>query len=116
LPDRDARRRDAGQPTPPATVFMLRERQRDEPPSARRRPTCPDRSPNRHTTFGLGASLPRLDARRIELRIVLEQVFARLPDFRVDLGGVVEADTIGIVFGRRKVPIAFTPGKRLAEG
>lgn len=75
-----------------------------------------DRTPNRHMTFGIGAHrCLGSTLARIELRIVLEQVFARLPDFRVDLDRVVEADTIGIVFGRRAVPIAFTPGQRLAE-
>ena len=73
-----------------------------------------DRSPNRHMTFGVGAHrCLGAPLARIELRIVLERVFARLPDFKVDLDGVVEADTIGIVFGRRKVPVGFTPGPRV---
>ena len=74
-----------------------------------------ERTPNRHMTFGIGAHrCLGSTLARIELRILLERVFERLPDFSVDLGGVIEADTIGIVFGRRKVPIRFLPGRRLA--
>jgi len=107
-----------GQPIPEGdTVFMLWA-------SANRDPRAfgetadelvLDRAPNRHMTFGIGAHrCLGAPLARIELRIVLEQVFARLPDFKVDLDGVVEADSIGIVFGRRKVPVTFTPGPRLA--
>lgn len=107
-----------GQPIPAGdTVFMLwASANRDEAafgPDAD--DLVLDRTPNRHMTFGVGAHrCLGAPLARIELRIVLEQVFARLPDFRVDLDGVVEADTIGIVFGRRKVPITFTPGRRVA--
>ncbi|MCB1489354.1 MAG: cytochrome P450 [Bauldia sp.] len=72
-----------------------------------------DRTPNRHMTFGIGAHrCLGSTLARIELRIVLDQVLDRIPDFEVSLDEVVEADTIGIVFGRRKVPITFTPGSR----
>jgi cytochrome P450 len=73
-----------------------------------------DRTPNRHMTFGIGAHrCLGSSMARIELRIALERLLDRIPDFKVDLDGVVEADTIGIVFGRRKVPVTFTPGRRL---
>ncbi|MEQ8700826.1 MAG: cytochrome P450, partial [Bauldia litoralis] len=76
-----------------------------------------DRTPNRHMTFGIGAHrCLGSTLARIELRIVLEQVLERLPDFTVALDRIVEADTIGIVFGRRKVPITFTPGRRRQAG
>ena len=107
-----------GQPIPAGdTVFMLwASANRDEAafgPDAG--DLVLDRSPNRHMTFGVGAHrCLGAPLARVELRIVLEQVFARLPDFAVDLDRVVEADTIGIVFGRRQVPIRFTPGPRLA--
>jgi cytochrome P450 len=73
-----------------------------------------DRTPNRHMTFGVGAHrcLGSTMA-RIELRITMERVLDRFPDFQVQLDKVVEAETIGIVFGRRKVPVTFTPGKRI---
>jgi cytochrome P450 len=73
-----------------------------------------DRTPNRHMTFGIGAHrCLGSSIARAELRIVMERVFDRLPDFTVDLEGVVEADTIGIVFGRRKVPITFPPAAKV---
>ncbi len=76
-----------------------------------------DRTPNRHMTFGMGAHrCLGSTLARIELRIVLDAVFERLPDFQVQLDRVVEADTVGIVFGRRKVPILFTPGAKRAAG
>jgi cytochrome P450 len=73
-----------------------------------------DRTPNRHMTFGIGAHrCLGSSIARAELRIVMERVLDRLPDFEVDLDGVVEADTIGIVFGRRRVPITFPPSSRV---
>ena len=73
-----------------------------------------DRAPNRHMTFGIGAHrCLGSTLARTELRIIMERVFERLPDFRVVLDEVREADTIGVVFGRRAVPVTFTPGPRL---
>jgi cytochrome P450 len=70
-----------------------------------------DRSPNRHMSFGVGAHrCLGSTLARIELRLVLERFLARIPDFTVLLDEVEEAETIGIVFGRRKVPIRFAPG------
>ena len=46
-----------------------------------------DRSPNRHMTFGIGAHrCLGSSLARVELRIVMERVFERLPDFSVDRG------------------------------
>jgi cytochrome P450 len=74
-----------------------------------------DRTPNRHMTFGIGAHrCLGSSLARIEIRTVLDRVLDRMPDFAVDLDGVVEAESIGIVFGRRRVPISFTPGQRIA--
>ncbi len=107
-----------GQPIPAGeTVFMLwASANRDEAVFGdTAEELVLDRAPNRHMTFGIGAHrcLGSLLA-RVELRIVMERVFERLPDFSVIEDDIVEADTIGIVFGRRKVPIAFAPGPRLS--
>ncbi|MFO1541172.1 MAG: cytochrome P450, partial [Chloroflexota bacterium] len=73
-----------------------------------------ERSPNRHLTFGvgghrcLGATLARA-----EMRIVLGEVFRRLPDFVIDEAGVELPDTIGIVNGIVREPATFTPGPRI---
>ena len=98
------------------TIFMLwASANRDEAVfGANSEELVLDRSPNRHMTFGIGAHrCLGSTLARIELRIIMERVFERLPDFRVVLEEVREADTIGVVFGRRKVPITFTPGPRL---
>jgi cytochrome P450 len=100
------------------TVFMLwASANRDEAVFGE---TCDrlviDRTPNRHMTFGMGAHrCLGSTLARIELRVVLEAVFDRIPDFQVRFNDVIEADTVGIVFGRREAPIAFTPSaKRFA--
>jgi cytochrome P450 len=106
-----------GQPIPAGdTVFMLwASANRDEKmfgDSAEE--LVIDRMPNRHMTFGIGAHrCLGSSLARIELRVVLDRVLDRMPDFTVDLGKVVEAETIGIVFGRRKVPVRFTPGRKV---
>lgn len=74
------------------------------------------RSPNRHMTFGIGAHrCMGSTLARMELRIVLGRVLDRLPDFVVDVDRIEEPDTVGIVYGRRAVPVTFTPGARLEE-
>lgn len=72
-----------------------------------------DRQPNRHLTFGigghrcLGATLARL-----EMRVVLEEVLRRLPDFVIDDAGIEYPETVGIVYGIVREPATFTPGPR----
>lgn len=74
------------------------------------------RSPNRHMTFGIGAHrCMGSTLARMELRIVLGRVLDRLSGLVVDLDGVEEPDTVGIVYGRRSVPVAFAPGSRIGE-
>lgn len=75
-----------------------------------------DRWPNRHVTFGVGAHrcLGAHLARR-EIRIALEELLRRLPDFRVDHAGIERAESVGVVFGHFAVPVTFTPGERQAS-
>jgi cytochrome P450 len=69
-----------------------------------------DRLPNRHFTFGVGihrcvgASLARL-----EMRVVLEEVLRRLPDFEVDEGGLVLQPAVHTIYGFSRIPASFTP-------
>ena len=73
-----------------------------------------ERDPNRHMTFGIGghrcmgATLARL-----EMKVVLEEVLARLPDFEIADDGIEYPQTIGIVYGLVQEPATFTPGPRL---
>ncbi len=62
-----------------------------------------------HVAFGfgihhcLGAALARLES-----RVVLEEILARIPDFKVDAGGLERMHS-GNVRGYSRVPISFTP-------
>ena len=47
------------------------------------------------------------------MRIVLEEVLKRLPDFSIDEAAVEHPDTIGIVNGIVREPATFTPGPQL---
>lgn len=66
------------------------------------------RSPNEHLAFGigehycLGASLARL-----ELRIMVEQLMARMPD--IELAGPVERLNSNFIAGIKHMPIRYTP-------
>ena len=71
-----------------------------------------DRAPNRHVAFGLGphrcigSHLARLMS-QVMVRAVLE----RIPDYRVDLGGVHEYLGNPSMTGLGKLPVTFTPGR-----
>ena len=72
----------------------------------------PERHPNRHLAFGtsihrcLGSHIAR-----IELRVMLDELLRRLPDF--ELQDDAEAEwSKGQVQGVVRVPIQFPPGKR----
>lgn len=72
-----------------------------------------DRPSNPHVAFGhgihrcIGEHLARL-----EMRVALEQVLARLPDFELD--GEIEIGTnIPINRGPKAIPVTFTPGPRV---
>ncbi|OBK68937.1 hypothetical protein A5653_01915 [Mycobacterium colombiense] len=72
-----------------------------------------DRKPNRHLAFGLGAHrCLGSHIARLELRIALEELFRRIPDFTVDPEALVLSRDCGIVFGYIHVPGSFTPGHR----
>lgn len=70
------------------------------------------RSGNRHMAFGLGAHrcLGSHHA-RVMFRVMLGEILARLPDFRV-VGEAVRFPDAGDVYAVRNLPIAFTPGPR----
>jgi hypothetical protein len=60
------------------------------------------------THFCLGASLARLEG-----RVALEEVLARLPDYAIDPRGIVRVHSVN-VRGFAALPIEFTPGRRSA--
>ncbi|MET0460243.1 MAG: cytochrome P450 [Ilumatobacteraceae bacterium] len=73
------------------------------------------RSPNDHVSFGgfgrhhcLGAPLARL-----ELRVLFEELLARLPDLQLASGDELPRRRGNFVLGVDRVPVTFTPGPRL---
>jgi cytochrome P450 len=75
-----------------------------------------DRGNNRHVAFGVGAHLCLgLNVARLEARTSLRQILARLPDFKVDEGGVVRPPGLGVVYGLEHLPITFVPGKKVGR-
>lgn len=74
----------------------------------------PDRFPNRHMTFGVGAHRCfGSNLARKMFMIALEEVLFRLPDYRVVEEGLVKARSCGIVYCFTHVPATFTAGTRI---
>ena len=93
-------------------LVLLGAANRDEREFPGAADNVPDRSPNRHLTFGthihrcLGSHIARL-----EMKVLLEELLRRLPDFSLQDGATVEWSK-GQVQGITNVPIRFTPGLR----
>ncbi|MEU6320726.1 cytochrome P450 [Streptomyces sp. NPDC047009] len=72
----------------------------------------PDRKPNRHLAFGAGVHrCPGAPLARLQLRVMLEEVLSRLPDYRLD-----DPDAVSIVPGITRVipslPVVFNAPPR----
>jgi cytochrome P450 len=73
----------------------------------------PDRFPNRHTSFGVGAHrCIGSTLARAEFGVVLREVLRRMPDY-VLIDGAVRYHNIGTVNGWHRLPARFTPGSRV---
>ena len=71
-----------------------------------------DRKPNRHVTFGLGIHhCVGEHLARLEMRICLTQVLARIPDFIIDVAESERYSDRGQSSGWMNLPATFTPGK-----
>jgi len=75
-----------------------------------------ERWPNHHVAFGgygvhhcLGASLARL-----ELKVLFEEVLARMPDIRFASDEPLERRPNNFITGIEKMPVAFTPSRASA--
>ena len=76
-----------------------------------------ERWPNRHVAFGgygvhhcLGASLARL-----ELKILFEEVLARMPDIRFASDEPLKRRPNNFITGIEEMPVVFSPGKRIGS-
>src|SRR5690348_13837166 len=73
-----------------------------------------DRSPNRHSAFGLGIHrCLGSNLARVVWRIVVEQVLRRMPDYELDLNAAERYPSIGITNGWKCTPVTFTPGSKV---
>jgi cytochrome P450 len=70
-----------------------------------------DRRPNRHYAFGAGAHrCLGSHLAKVELRVLLEEVLRRIPDYQVVDGGVTRYP--GFNRGMSELQVTFTPGAR----
>jgi cytochrome P450 len=73
-----------------------------------------DRAPNRHLTFGAGPHrCLGTHFARMNIRVVLEEVLSRIPDYVVDTSAAERYRTIGVINGWIRVPATFTPAARV---
>ncbi|BCQ08622.1 cytochrome P450 [Mycobacterium heckeshornense] len=74
-----------------------------------------DRSPNRHVAFGLGPHrCIGSHLARVMFEVMLRVVLDRIPDYRVDAGGVYEYLGNPSMTGLGRLPVTFTPGSSRA--
>lgn len=72
-----------------------------------------DRSPQRHTSFGLGVHrCLGSNMARNTLNIGITEILRRVTDLRVDPCEAILSRACGTVFGYRRLPGIFTPGVR----
>jgi len=73
----------------------------------------PERFPNRHTSFGVGAHrCVGSTLARAEFGVVLREVLLRMPDYSL-ADGAVRYSNIGTANGWHRLPARFTPGRRV---
>jgi cytochrome P450 len=72
-----------------------------------------DRSPNRHVAFGLGHHrCVGSHLARVQVRVALQEVLRRLPDYRIVENAVIRWDQGSVSRGVENLPVVFTPGRR----
>lgn len=76
-----------------------------------------DRTPNRHTAFGLGIHRCIGSAlARAQMTAMIRTVLDRMPDYVIEREAVQRYESIGQINGFVSIPATFTPGPRLNRG
>ncbi len=77
----------------------------------------PDREPNDHLAFGVGAHFCLgANLARLELRVLLDRVLDRLPDLALASDAPLERRRNNFISGIERMPVTFTPGAKLGDG
>lgn len=96
-------------------VFMLAAAGRDERAFERPEEFVFDRRPNKHVAFGLGIhKCVGIHMARMEFKVMMEEVFRRLPDFELAADPDDLVITAGATWQIRTLPLRFSPGVREA--
>jgi cholest-4-en-3-one 26-monooxygenase len=75
------------------------------------------REPNPHLAFGFGAHFCLGNQlARLELQVMFEQLFARLPDLALAAPGTLPHRASNFISGLESMPVTFTPARRVARG
>lgn len=70
-----------------------------------------DRSPNRHIAFGYGIhACPGAPLARLEIRIAIEEILRRLPDYHL-AGSASYGFPTGHIYGVERLPVTFSPSE-----
>jgi cytochrome P450 len=71
-----------------------------------------ERKPNRHMSFGYGVHrcLGSHLARK-EFEVFFQEVFRRMPDYKIDRERTHTYPDVGLMFGFQEMPATFTPGQ-----
>jgi cytochrome P450 family 142 subfamily A polypeptide 1 len=74
------------------------------------------REPNPHLAFGFGAHFCLGNQlARLELRVMFEQLFARLPDLALATRGPLPRRASNFISGLESMPVTFTPSRQLTS-
>ncbi|MEO3747576.1 cytochrome P450 [Plantactinospora sp. B5E13] len=73
-----------------------------------------DRTPNRHTSFGVGIHrCMGLQYARLWFRLMAQRLLERMPDYVIDQAGTRQNESVGIINGYVTMPSTFTPSAPL---
>jgi cytochrome P450 len=75
-----------------------------------------DREHNDHVAFGVGPhKCPGLHLGRAELKVLLQEILRRIPDFKITRSGIVSVATLGHFSGYLSLPATFTFSDRIFD-